>query len=79
MTVSLNVDQLLLQSCLAAFTRKFSPYKSGSEGLIKVFDLITAQDLPGILSTSAIVTVISTQNEQIRGVFSTLVDPNSIC
>ena len=50
--------------------------------LIKVFDLITSQDLPGILSTSVIVNPISKQvvrNEQIRGVFSTLVDPNSIC
>ena len=56
LTVSLNVDELLLQSCLAAFARKFSPYKSGSQSLIKLFDLITvitSQDLPGILSTRA--------------------------
>ena len=38
------------------FARKFSPYKSGSQSLIKLFDLITvitSQDLPGILSTRA--------------------------
>ena len=40
----------------ATQARKFSPYKSGSQSLIKLFDLITvitSQDLPGILSTRA--------------------------